>query len=46
MTLLECINGPEDLKGLSQEQLTMLAAETRLVQVPHQARAAHEEQQP
>ena len=29
MTLLECINGPEDLKGLSQEQLTRLAGEIR-----------------
>ena len=29
MTLLECINGPEDLKGLSQDQLTRLAAEIR-----------------
>ena len=25
MTLLEGINGPEDLKGLSQDQLTRLA---------------------
>ena len=29
MTLLECINGPEDLKELSQEQLTILASEIR-----------------
>ena len=29
MTLLECVNGPEDLKGLSQEQLTRLAGEIR-----------------
>ncbi len=29
MTLLECINGPEDLKGLSQDQLTRLAREIR-----------------
>ena len=29
MTLLECINGPEDLKGLSQDQLTRLAGEIR-----------------
>ena len=29
MTLLECINGPEDLKRLSQDQLTRLAAEIR-----------------
>jgi len=29
VTLLECINGPEDLKGLSQDQLTRLAAEIR-----------------
>ena len=29
MTLLECINGPEDLKGLSQDQLTLLAVEIR-----------------
>ena len=29
MTLLECIKGPEDLKGLSQEQLTRLAGEIR-----------------
>ena len=29
MTLLECIKGPEDLKGLSQDQLTLLAAEIR-----------------
>ena len=29
MTLLECIKGPEDLKGLSQDQLTRLAAEIR-----------------
>ena len=29
MTLLECIEGPEDLKGLSQEQLTRLATEIR-----------------
>ncbi len=29
MSLLECINGPEDLKGLSQDQLTRLAAEIR-----------------
>ena len=33
MTLLECINGPEDLKGLSQDQLTRLAAEIRDVLV-------------
>ena len=29
MTLLECINGPEDLKQLSQDQLTRLAGEIR-----------------
>jgi len=29
VTLLECIEGPEDLKGLSQEQLTCLATEIR-----------------
>ena len=29
MTLLECIEGPEDLKGLSQEELTRLATEIR-----------------
>jgi len=29
VTLLECINGPEDLKGLSQDQLTRLAGEIR-----------------
>jgi 1-deoxy-D-xylulose-5-phosphate synthase len=29
VTLLECINGPEDLKELSQDQLTRLAAEIR-----------------
>ena len=29
MTLLECINGPEDLKKLSQDQLTRLAGEIR-----------------
>ena len=29
MTLLECINGPEDLKGLSQDELTRLAVEIR-----------------
>ena len=29
MTLLECIKGPEDLKGLSQEQLSRLAGEIR-----------------
>jgi 1-deoxy-D-xylulose-5-phosphate synthase len=29
VTLLECINGPEDLKDLSQEQLTRLAGEIR-----------------
>jgi 1-deoxy-D-xylulose-5-phosphate synthase len=29
MTLLEGINGPEDLKGLSQDQLTRLAGEIR-----------------
>ena len=29
MTLLECINGPEDLKELSQDQLTHLAGEIR-----------------
>jgi 1-deoxy-D-xylulose-5-phosphate synthase len=29
VTLLECINGPADLKTLSQEQLTCLAAEIR-----------------
>jgi len=33
VTLLECINGPEDLKGLSQDQLTRLAAEIRDVLV-------------
>ncbi|MBV9858176.1 MAG: 1-deoxy-D-xylulose-5-phosphate synthase [Streptosporangiaceae bacterium] len=29
MTLLECIKGPQDLKELSQEQLTVLASEIR-----------------
>jgi 1-deoxy-D-xylulose-5-phosphate synthase len=29
VTVLECINGPEDLKGLSQDQLTILASEIR-----------------
>ena len=29
MTMLESINGPEDLKELSQDQLTRLAAEIR-----------------
>jgi 1-deoxy-D-xylulose-5-phosphate synthase len=29
VTLLECINGPEDLKKLNQDQLTMLAGEIR-----------------
>jgi 1-deoxy-D-xylulose-5-phosphate synthase len=29
VTLLECIKGPEDLKGLSQEQLSRLAGEIR-----------------
>ena len=29
MTLLECINGPDDLKRLSQDQLTRLAVEIR-----------------
>ena len=29
MTLLESIAGPEDLKGLSQEQLAVLASEIR-----------------
>jgi 1-deoxy-D-xylulose-5-phosphate synthase len=29
--MLECINGPEDLKGLSQDQLTRLAREIRNV---------------
>ena len=29
MTLLECINGPEDLKKLDQDQLTLLAGEIR-----------------
>jgi 1-deoxy-D-xylulose-5-phosphate synthase len=29
VTLLECINGPEDLKELSQDQLTRLAGEIR-----------------
>ncbi len=33
MTLLERINGPEDLKELSQEQLTVLASEIRDVLV-------------
>ena len=33
MTLLERINGPEDLKELTQEQLGMLAAEIRDVLV-------------
>ena len=33
MTLLERINGPEDLKDLSQEQLSLLAAEIRDVLV-------------
>ncbi len=33
MTLLERINGPEDLKELSQDQLTVLAAEIRDVLV-------------
>jgi len=29
VTLLECIQGPEDLRGLSQEQITRLAGEIR-----------------
>jgi 1-deoxy-D-xylulose-5-phosphate synthase len=29
VTLLECINGPEDLKELDQDQLTLLAGEIR-----------------
>jgi 1-deoxy-D-xylulose-5-phosphate synthase len=29
VTLLECINGPEDLKKLDQDQLTLLAGEIR-----------------
>ena len=29
MTLLECINGPKDLKKLDQDQLTLLAGEIR-----------------
>ena len=33
MTLLERINGPEDLKDLTQEQLSVLAAEIRDVLV-------------
>ena len=33
MTLLERINGPEDLKGLTQEQLSLLASEIRDVLV-------------
>ena len=33
MTLLDRINGPEDLKGLTQEQLSLLAAEIRDVLV-------------
>jgi 1-deoxy-D-xylulose-5-phosphate synthase len=33
VTLLDRINGPEDLKGLSQEQLNLLAAEIRDVLV-------------
>jgi 1-deoxy-D-xylulose-5-phosphate synthase len=33
VTLLERINGPEDLKGLTQEQLSLLAAEIRDVLV-------------
>ncbi len=33
MTLLDRINGPQDLKGLSQEQLNLLAAEIRDVLV-------------
>ena len=33
MTLLERINGPEDLKELTQEQLSVLAAEIRDVLV-------------
>ena len=33
MTVLECINGPEDLRDLSQEQLTILASEIRDVLV-------------
>jgi len=33
VTLLECINGPEDLKILSQDQLTRLAGEIRDVLV-------------
>jgi 1-deoxy-D-xylulose-5-phosphate synthase len=33
VTLLECINGPEDVKGLSQEQLAILASEIRDVLV-------------
>jgi len=33
VTLLECINGPEDLKLLSQDQLTRLAGEIRDVLV-------------
>jgi 1-deoxy-D-xylulose-5-phosphate synthase len=33
VTLLECINGPEDLKVLSQDQLTRLAGEIRDVLV-------------
>ena len=33
MTLLECINGPEDLKQLNQDQLTCLAGEIRDVLV-------------
>ena len=33
MTLLERINGPEDLKDLTQEQLSLLAAEIRDVLV-------------
>ena len=33
MTYLEHINGPQDLKGLSQEQLSILASEIRDVLV-------------
>ncbi|HMD91686.1 MAG TPA: 1-deoxy-D-xylulose-5-phosphate synthase N-terminal domain-containing protein, partial [Trebonia sp.] len=33
MTLLERINGPEDLRGLTQEQLSLLATEIRDVLV-------------
>ena len=40
MTLLECIKGPEDLKGLSQEQLSRLAGEIRAGRFDGKERAA------